>query len=248
MMKNALFIPGLFVSHKPYHWLNLVELATAHGVNLRIHERHRAIALDKRALALLETIREYPANESLHILASSAGGVDIYHCLYMFPELALRIKSITTIGSPFAGSLIADNILELKEECPVWEQLMSIEFLQKGLQIAEELSIKGRAEYNQKHKLAHSIVKKFYCVPTETGAKWKANLTAHKGYDLFKKANTPSDCTVGVASQTFGEIIKLVEGEHKSMVFPLRYGWPWQLPWKKTFNDYFDFINKNFNV
>jgi triacylglycerol lipase len=67
----------------------------------------------QRGEELAEAIlREVPASESVHVIAHSMGGLDTRSALAHVPELAGRVTTFVTIGTPHRGSPVADAIAD----------------------------------------------------------------------------------------------------------------------------------------
>jgi triacylglycerol lipase len=53
-----------------------------------------------------------PSDEKLHVIAHSMGGLDARYALSNIPEVATRVKTLVTIGTPHRGSPVADAVVD----------------------------------------------------------------------------------------------------------------------------------------
>ncbi|MCX7097810.1 MAG: hypothetical protein NTV43_07905 [Methylococcales bacterium] len=68
-------------------------------------------SLTLRAEQLAKAIDKHYATGDVHIIAHGLGGLDARYLLRHYPDLARRVKSLVTIGTPHRGSVLADAIL-----------------------------------------------------------------------------------------------------------------------------------------
>jgi triacylglycerol lipase len=60
-------------------------------------------------------LRQLPESGEVHVIAHSMGGLDMRHALAHIPELAERVATLVTIGTPHRGSPVADAIADPTE-------------------------------------------------------------------------------------------------------------------------------------
>jgi triacylglycerol lipase len=77
-------------------------------VNFAGHVGDRAADLRREVLRVLDQTKA----DKVHIIAHSMGGLDSRYMLVEYPDLAGRVASLTTIGTPHLGTIIADVHLE----------------------------------------------------------------------------------------------------------------------------------------
>ncbi len=68
-------------------------------------------SLEKRANELRRNIRKIDA-EKVHIIAHSMGGLDARKMIVEYEDMADKVASLTTVGTPHKGTPIADVIIE----------------------------------------------------------------------------------------------------------------------------------------
>jgi triacylglycerol lipase len=100
------------------HYFRRIQSTLAgHGFDARHSAVPWAGSVGSRAAALWRQIRALDAPK-VHIVAHSMGGLDARHMLYDFRDegAALRVASLTTIGTPHLGTSFADWGLEHGDE------------------------------------------------------------------------------------------------------------------------------------
>ena len=65
-------------------------------------------SLEERAKDLKARFDKFPPGEQFHIIAHSMGGLDARKMLFDHPEMARRVRCLTTIGTPHLGTSSAD--------------------------------------------------------------------------------------------------------------------------------------------
>jgi triacylglycerol lipase len=68
-------------------------------------------SIQVRGDALADAIRQKGGSGRLHIVAHSMGGLDARHVIARCPDVAVRIATLVTIGTPHSGSPVADAIM-----------------------------------------------------------------------------------------------------------------------------------------
>jgi triacylglycerol lipase len=68
-------------------------------------------SIQQRGTQLAAAIAGRWPTEEVHIIAHSMGGLDARFALAHFPDLAARVKTLVTIGTPHRGSPVADAIV-----------------------------------------------------------------------------------------------------------------------------------------
>ncbi|WP_195763554.1 esterase/lipase family protein [Duganella guangzhouensis] len=66
-------------------------------------------AIEDRGKLLAQSLDSLPAGR-VDIIAHSMGGLDARFVLHRYPDIAQRITSLTTIGTPHRGSAVADMV------------------------------------------------------------------------------------------------------------------------------------------
>jgi len=225
------------VGNKPYKWVKLGKLLQELGaLDNHIHERPRFCLSETRANMLAARIARYQGSK-VHVIGHSAGGLDIRHALHNHPNLQKYIASITTMGSPHKGTAIADRYLERLEKIECDEYLFG-KFTDKDAEFAEKFAgemTRNQAAINDS-KWGNPLPDITFCLPGYIDSKWKVPLLSWDGYEyLCEQGYHRNDGTVPLSSQTHGHVIEIVKSGHLSQSFPVRYGWPWQKPYKDNF-------------
>lgn len=233
MLKNPVyFVHGLFIEGNTYNKLSCwPELAKNVGVDFFVHERPQEMLMQERADLLAESLnRSLLKNRKIHLVGHSAGGIDARLVLHKYPELADRVLSVTTVGTPHRGTPIADHWIKGDEaDCPFVDFLFGV-FKFAGPQ-ANEMTTKFMQNFNDQVLPNEKV--HYYSLPYFIHNILFAPLSVSGWKYLKRKGHGLNDGTVPFASQVYGQTIGDIQisknlfgnhGDHKSETFPIRYG------------------------
>jgi triacylglycerol lipase len=186
------------------------ELLEAAGNRVLIPNMTPTGGVEERAGQLKEFLLQNAANDPVHLIAHSMGGLDsrfMISCLGM----ADRVLSLTTISTPHRGTSFADwGVTRLARLVkPVLETI--------GLpyQAFYDLTRANCKTFNEK-VLDQPTVRYFSVAGRHDGhflhAEWLLS------YHIVKKQEGDNDGIVAVESARYGEDFEVWEGDHLSMV------------------------------
>jgi triacylglycerol lipase len=153
--------------------------------------------------------REVPG-EPVHLLAHSMGGLDSRYLISRL-DMADRVLTLTTVGTPHRGTSFADWGLRrfgqvLKGVCGLFNL---------SRRALYDLSTAGCRAFNAR-------------VPDAPGVRYFSIAGRHQGdwrspewqipYQIVKQAEGPNDGIVSVASATYGEDCEVWDGDHLSLI------------------------------
>jgi triacylglycerol lipase len=154
--------------------------------------------------------REYPG-EPVHLLAHSMGGLDSRYMISRL-DMAERVLSLTTLGTPHRGSTFADWGLH-RLEC------LAKPFLEAtGIphQAFYDLTTSRCREFNESVPDAAGV--RYFSVAGRE-ANGRSPLSWHfVSMPIVTEKEGPNDGIVSVASATYGESIDVWDGDHLSLV------------------------------
>lgn len=225
-----IFVHGLMVPHTVYtERIKLDQFFADQGHTLFIAERPSKLAQAERAAVLAEEIKRLVPTGKYHIIGHSAGGTDSRRMLVEYPELAKRCLSLTTMGTPHRGSVIADEILSNVDEKPYSLSGLFFNYIfgkiENGRQIALEMTTEYMAAFNESFKdvqgvqyfsLGFYIEQPFFQFTKPYI--WKNHI---KHLQMGIKLN---DGTVSLESQMWGTSLGAIPGDHLSETAPIDYG------------------------
>jgi triacylglycerol lipase len=165
--------------------------------------------------------REAPG-EPVHILAHSMGGLDARYMTSRL-DMAGRVLSLTTIGTPHRGSVFADWGLSRLERVlrPIFN-LFDI-----PAQAFYDLTTEACRAFNETVPDVPGV--RYFSVAGRYNAVWRSP-EWHLPHHIVLRAEGPNDGVVSLASATYGERCDIWEGDHLSLVnWPntfLRFGGP----------------------
>jgi pimeloyl-ACP methyl ester carboxylesterase len=229
------------------------EHAKKRAVEMYFHERPHGMTMRQRVDLIAESLeRELLKHKRIHLVGHSAGGADIRLLVHLYPEIAKRIISITTIGTPHRGTPIADMVVAGLPKCPPMKDLVGIE---NARQVVSEMTTTYMRNFNAQVKDVEGI--EYFSFPYYIDSIWKSPFS-YKTWKCLRDAGFPyNDGTVPLESQIWGttlgdhelvfanagqayneeevishllgegpglETIRASFGDHKAQTFPLRYG------------------------
>lgn len=175
----------------------------------------------ERAAQLKAFIDRHVPNDPVHILAHSMGGLDSRYMISKL-DMASRVLSLTTIGTPHRGSPFAD-----------WGMLR-FERLVKP--VFDLFSLPGQAFYDL---TTHSCRTFNDAVPDAPGVRYFSVAGRHQQtwrnlrwrvlHHIVTKAEGDNDGVVSLASAKYGEDCEVWDGDHMELVnWPNPAGGRWE--------------------
>ncbi len=166
-----------------------------------------------RATELKAFLDKHSPTEPVHILAHSMGGLDTRYMLSKL-DMAPRVLSLTTLGTPHRGTFFADWALEHFE--PVIGPVL--DFLRIPGQAFHDLSMASCQRFNADVPDMPGV--RYFSVAgkhesTARGVHW------HMSRRIVSKEEGPNDGVVAVRSATYGEDCQVWDGDHLSLA-----NWP----------------------
>ena len=168
----------------------------------------------ERAAQLKDYLLRESPGQPVHILAHSMGGLD---ARYMISRLGMAdaVLSLTTLGTPHAGSPVADLVVSRNLERLVQPVVELLDFFRIPTQAFYDLTTASCRKFNEE-------------VPNVPNVRYFS--VAGKLDDIFRSpewlptylfvfsSEGPNDGIVSIASAEFGEWQEIWEGDHLSLV------------------------------
>lgn len=166
--------------------------------------------------------RQVGEQQPVHLIAHSMGGLD---ARYAIREMGLgtQVLSLTTLGTPHHGTVIADKVLG-------WARLpKGMEQWLKGfgadLEALRDLARPTMAEFNQ--RVPDDLRVRYASIAGEFSPRWswRMGLFPHRiiTTPILQAVEGPNDGMVSVASARWGEHFEVWRGDHFNLV-------NWHLP------------------
>jgi triacylglycerol lipase len=173
--------------------------------------RTRGVA--ERACELRCFIRKQFPNEPVHLLAHSMGGLDARYMISRL-DMADRVLSLTTIGTPHRGCSFADWAVRRLD----WLLAPVFRLGSVSDRAFRDLTVESCRHFNEAvpdapgvryfsvaGRCESSLVKPMYWLP----------------HRIVQRREGPNDGMVSLASATYGEAVDIWDGDHMSLV-----NWP----------------------
>jgi triacylglycerol lipase len=189
------------------------ELLTSAGNRVLVPFLSPCSGVAERARQLKAFLDREAPGEAVHLVAHSMGGLD---CRYMISRLdmAKRVLTLTTLGTPHRGTPFADwGIRNLERLVKPFFQLLSIPH-----QAFYDLTTDGCRAFNE--QVPDDPRVRYFSVAGEHDGHWLRPEWLFPYSIVFNKEG-PNDGVVSVASATYGERIEIWRGDHFSLV-----NWP----------------------
>jgi triacylglycerol lipase len=166
-----------------------------------------------RAGELRSLVDSVSPAESVHLIAHSMGGLDSRYAISRL-DLADRVLSLTTIGTPHRGSPFADWGLRWLER---WAKPV-FKFFAVPDQAFYDLTTDGCCEFNAEVPDVPTV--RYFSVAGRCSLAWLSPewLLPH---EVIRRVEGPNDGLVSVASATWGEATDVWDGDHVSLI-----NWP----------------------
>lgn len=188
-----------------------------------------------RAETLQNAIEPYLAEtgaEKVHLIAHSMGGLDSRRMIVK-PEMAGKVASLTTIGTPHLGTILADDVIDNKGGDELIRAARAL--VNFDLDGGRDLRVDTCAELNA--QLANEEARNDVVYQTYASQPTKGMLVPPLSitYKLIAKKDGPSDGLVPVSSQKWTALIKGDgrEKEVRQRDFPINADHLNQMGWWK---------------
>jgi triacylglycerol lipase len=164
----------------------------------------------QRAQQLKDAIDQFSPDEPVHLIAHSMGGLDARHMISRL-DMAERVLSLTTLGTPHRGTAFADwGLTKL-------ERLVrpAFDFLGVPIQAFYDLTTAACRKFNDETPDAPNV--RYFSV----AGRHDGNLYSPGWllpYNIVLQAEGPNDGVVSHASARYGETEDVWEGDHFSLV------------------------------
>lgn len=182
---------------------------TADGAIVHVPRLSPFASVAQRAMQLAEVINAIDA-EKVNLLAHSLGGLDARYAISRL-ELAPKVASLVTIGTPHRGTPIADLGLSLGDR---FGMRKVVDTLGIDVSVLDALTTGAMARFNAE-------------VPDAKGV-WYASVTARTSrrvhplllptQALLKRQAGDNDGMVPTASQRWGELIAEIDADHWAQI------------------------------
>lgn len=169
--------------------------------------------VEQRARQLRTAILREAPNEPVHVIAHSMGGLDA-RCMISRLDMAERVSSLTTIGTPHRGSSFADWGLR-RLEALLLPLFQVINFPHRAF---IDLSTRACAEFSKRTPDIPGI--RYFSVAGRADAAWLSPYW-RPSHSIVLRAEGENDGIVSVASAKYGESFEIWEGDHLNLInFP----------------------------
>jgi triacylglycerol lipase len=198
------------------YFRGIPELLQAAGNRVAVARLSPTRGIADRALQLKEFLDRTAPEEPVHLIAHSMGGLDARYLISRL-GMALRVLSLTTLGTPHRGTTFADwGIHRLKRFLgPVFN------FINVSSQAFFDLTVAGCAEFNRLTPDAPGV--RYFSVAGTFRPNWftpEWQLPAR----ILERTEGPSDGIVSVASASYGESCTIWDSDHLNLI-------NWRHPW-----------------
>jgi triacylglycerol lipase len=167
----------------------------------------------ERAQQLKTYLDQEMPSEPVHLIAHSLGGLDARYLISRL-DMAPRVLSLTTLGTPHRGTVFADWSLNRLARLfkPFFEQF------DIPRQAFWDLTTGSCQTFNEQATDVPGI--RYFSVAGQFNADWLSP-EWHLPFRIVNKHEGPNDGMVSVASATWGEQTEIWEGDHFSLI-----NWP----------------------
>jgi triacylglycerol lipase len=164
----------------------------------------------ERAAQLKNFLDLHVPEEPVHLIAHSMGGLDSRYLISRL-DMASRVLSLTTIGTPHRGSSFADWSVSKLERLvrPIFDWFCVPQ------QAFYDLTIAKCRDFNEQVPDATAV--RYFSVAGRHEADWRTP-EWQLPYQIVLQAEGPNDGLVSVTSATYGEALDIWQGDHLSLI------------------------------
>jgi triacylglycerol lipase len=168
-------------------------------------------------------LNNIPSGGKIHIFAHSMGGLDARYALTHYPELASRVLTLVTIGTPHRGSPVADAVAHPSD--PLFKHIppFLLHSLQKNAGALHDLTTEAGSRFNESTPDAKGV--RYFNVAGD------ASRGGHKLF-LFKLASIIGDLTGQINDGVVARDSALLEGHEHLEDWPVDHAGEvgWEIP------------------
>lgn len=195
------------------YFRNIPELLRAAGNRVLIPRLSPTGGIAERAAQLKDFLERESPGEPVHLFGHSMGGLD---CRYLISRLdmAPRILSLTTIGTPHRGTVFADwGVYHLERVLKPFFDRLAV-----PSQAFYDLTTESCRKFNETVPNMPGV--RYFSVAGRMEGLWD-HLHWQLPHRIVHGAEGPNDGVVSVASASHGESTEVWDGDHISLV-----NWP----------------------
>lgn len=142
--RPVLFVHGYFGAAPDFRALRrAVEARGRPSYAIGLGSLHAPIESSARVLTehVMRLVERYRERDGLDIVAHSMGGLVVRRALMDHPELAARVKTLVTLGTPHAGTaatrgaVVGANVKQMRRRSPFLAELSPVEQLCPGARV-----------------------------------------------------------------------------------------------------------------
>jgi len=197
-------------SRKRGYWANVPGVLAAAGNRVLVPRLPPAASVATRAAQLKAYLdRELPDGR-FHLLAHSMGGLDSRYLISRL-DMASRVLTLTTLGTPHRGTAFADWGIRRVE--PLVRPML--DFLGLPYEAFRDLTTAGCSVFNEQTPDAPNV--RYFSVAGQFALDWKQFIW-RLSHPIIEREEGPNDGLVAVASARWGEAFEVWEGDHASLV------------------------------
>jgi triacylglycerol lipase len=192
------------------YFANIPEVLTAAGNRVLVAALSPTGGVAERATQLKAFVEQGFPGEPVHLVAHSMGGLDSRYMISCL-DMAERVLSLTTLGTPHRGTAFADwGIRRLERIARPFLEMLSLPH-----QAFYDLTRASCETFNEQVPDASSV--RYFSVAGQYQEHW---LSPHwqVSYPIIQRAEGPNDGLVSVASAMYGESCEVWEGDHLSLI------------------------------
>jgi triacylglycerol lipase len=193
-----------------HYFRAIPEMLRAAGNRVLVARLNPIGSTAERAAQLKALIDAQAPNEAVHLIAHSMGGLDSRYMISRL-DMAPRILTLTTVGTPHRGSAFADWGVRrfARLACPVFE------FFGLSYQAFKDLTTSQCKVFNRTTPDAPGV--RYFSVAGRFETDW---LTPEWQLpsSIVDRMEGPNDGVVSVESARYGETCEVWEGDHMNLV------------------------------
>lgn len=190
----------------------------------------------QRAAELRDHFLQVVPNEPVHLIAHSMGGLDS-RCMISRLDMADRVKSLTTIGTPHRGTPFADwGVRRLEKYVKPVLAMLGIPH-----QAFYDLTTESCAAFNEATPDVPSV--QYHSVAGRCTGGW-LSLEWRLPHFIIERTEGENDGVVSITSATYGQSTEIWDGDHLSLInWPNPQALTFGL-WRSRFRQYADLLER----
>jgi triacylglycerol lipase len=204
---DRLRVAGITVAS---YFADIPDLLTRAGNRVYVAQLSPTGGIKQRAEELRRFIQQEMPSEPLHIIAHSMGGLDSRYLISCL-DMADRVLSLTTLGTPHRGTAFAD--WGVKRFNRLLQPLLSR--LAIPHQAFHDLTTQACTEFNASVHDVPGVC--YFSVAGRHEPGW-LNPVWQLPQSVLTHVEGPNDGVVSIASATYGQSCQVWEGDHLSLI------------------------------